>query len=86
MTKLNIITQVWRPLIASLLMALVIFFLTRYWQFLSQPLIASIQNDFIANIIVLILMVCAGVFIYLGFIFIFAKRQILSSYKLLRNV
>jgi hypothetical protein len=59
---------------------------TRYWVLLSQPLTQMLKNDFISNVIVLLLMVFFGVIVYLGLVFVIARSQILASYKLLRNV
>jgi O-antigen/teichoic acid export membrane protein len=86
MVKINIFKQVWRPLTASLIMSGITFFATRYWVLLSQPLTQMLKNDFISNVIVLLLMVFFGVIVYLGLVFVIARSQILASYKLLRNV
>ncbi len=86
MVKINIISQVWRPLTASIMMGVITFYATSYWSNLSYPLNQIIQNDFISNVIVLLLMVLFGALVYGGLIFVIAKRQIMASYKLLRNV
>jgi len=86
MVKINIINQVWRPLTASIVMGVITFYATSYWSNLSYPLNQIIQNDFISNVIVLLLMVLFGALVYGGLIFVIAKRQIMASYKLLRNV
>lgn len=85
MIKVNVFRQVWRPLLASVLMGLVTFGLSRYWMNFTSVLSPLGGNDFLVNILTLLLMTFFGFLVYLGLVWLLARKQILISYKFLKN-
>lgn len=71
MFDIKIIQNIYKPLLASILMSVVVYFLSQ---------------SYVVNFLTLLLIVLLGGFIYLGIIFLLAKQDIIQNIKQFRNV
>lgn len=70
MIKVEIIKNIWQPILTSIVMAVVVF---------------NIGQIFIYNLLSLVMVVLVGVLIYFGLIFLLAKKRIVDYLESLKN-
>jgi O-antigen/teichoic acid export membrane protein len=66
MISIDILSNVWQPLFSSILMSIIIFYLSKI---------------IIPELPTIIIMICCGALIYFGLIYLLAKSKIKSAYK-----